>query len=75
MAAQTVVAAGAKTTLTLVFAWRIPLRNYVGEPLGNFYSEIVPTSGEAAESMASRCDFKAISGSVRCSCGVRLVRD
>ena len=30
VAAQTTVPAGASTTLTLVFAWRIPLRNYVG---------------------------------------------
>ncbi len=30
VAAQTTVPAGAKSTLTLVFAWRIPLRNYVG---------------------------------------------
>ena len=30
VAAQTIVPAGAKTTLTLVFAWRMPLRNYVG---------------------------------------------
>ena len=30
VAAQTIVPAGAKTTLTLVFGWRMPLRNYVG---------------------------------------------
>lgn len=62
VAAKAVVAAGATKAVTLVFGWRLPLRNYVGEALGNFYSEIVPSSSAAAESMAERAGAVAAEG-------------
>lgn len=38
------------------------LRWQVGEPLGNFYSEIYPSSGAAAEIMADRTEAIASEG-------------
>jgi non-lysosomal glucosylceramidase len=62
VAAGLAVAPGATQAITLVFAWRMPLRNYVGEPLGNFYSEIVESSTAAADSMAERLEEVAVEG-------------
>jgi hypothetical protein len=62
VAATVAVAAGSTESITLVFAWRMPLRNYVGENLGNFYSEITPSSGAAATRMAGSLEQVAAEG-------------
>ena len=61
-AAEVRVPAGATKSVTLVFGWRIPNRNYVGEELGNFYSNIWSSSTAAAEEMATRTEAIAAEG-------------
>ena len=62
IAAEVSVPAGATKSVTLVFGWRIPNRNYVGEELGNFYSNIWSSSTAAAEEMATRTEAIAAEG-------------
>ena len=62
IAASAMIPPGTTKSLTLVFSWRFPDRNYVGEELGNFYSEIYSSSSLAAEAMASRVSEIASEG-------------
>lgn len=45
---------GELRTLTLVFAWRLPNRLYVGQELGNHYALQYPSSESAARDVATR---------------------
>ena len=54
VAASTQLLPGATRTLTLVFAWRLPFRLYVGQELGNEYAKHYESSEAAARDVATR---------------------
>ena len=59
--ASAVVAAGGVATLTIVFAWSFPNRNWNGEPmLGNGYSALFPDSDVAATQLANAASLVSV---------------
>ena len=46
------LAAGAKTTISLVFAWHFPDRDFSGQILGNMYTELWASSAAVAKELA-----------------------
>ena len=50
------VPAGGTSTVSVVFAWRLPNRLYVGEELGNYYAALSPSAVTTAMAVASSLD-------------------
>jgi non-lysosomal glucosylceramidase len=52
--------AGAKTTLSLVFAWHFPDRDFSRIILGNMYTELWPDSAAVAEELATESKLTSV---------------
>ena len=58
-AVSVVLAPGESVALTIVFAWFFPDRDHMGEKIGNFYSNLWPSSAAVAAELAT--DAKQLS--------------